>query len=51
MILRLMVAYSVKASLSIFVLFIDLVAAYDSIVREIAFGFPHNIDERDRFKY
>ena len=37
--------------LSIFVLFLDLVAAYDSVIREIAMGLPHNIDHAGRMNY
>eukprot|EP00973_Karenia_brevis_P020707 2844910-Karenia_brevis.AAC.1 len=31
-------------SLSIFVLFIDLVAAFDGVVRELVMGLPHNLE-------
>ena len=30
------------AGLSIFLFFVDLVAAYDSVVRKVAFGVPHD---------
>eukprot|EP00973_Karenia_brevis_P082262 11404024-Karenia_brevis.AAC.1 len=36
-----MLEYARIASLSVFVLFIDLVAAYDKVVRELVFGWPH----------
>jgi len=51
MIVRLLIAYSVKSSLSIFVLFLDLVSAYDSVIREVAIGIPHNIPDCDRLSY
>ena len=33
------------ARLSIFILFIDLVKAFDRVIREIVFGFPDGVDE------
>ena len=44
-IIQSMVSYAALAKLSVFVLFVDLVAAYDSVVREIALGLPHNLEE------
>ena len=37
-----MIDYARVASMSIFVLFIDLVAACDKVVRELVFGWPHD---------
>ena len=37
-VIRCMLDYARQAALSVFVLFIDLVAAYDKVVREIVFG-------------
>lgn len=37
-----LIAYAALSSQSVFVLFIDLVSAYDSVVREVAFGFLHS---------
>ena len=51
MVIKSLIGYAAKASLSIFVLFLDLVAAYDSIIREIAFGFPHNLAAHQQHDY
>ena len=51
LVVRSLIASSVNASLSICVLFLDLVAAYDSVIREIAIGFPHNVKVDEKREY
>ena len=51
LVVKQLIAFSVKASQSIFLLFLDLVAAYDSVIREVAMGIPHNIEHSQRLDY
>lgn len=44
-IIRCLLGVANLASLSIFVLFIDLVKAFDQAVREIVFGFPEDVED------
>jgi hypothetical protein len=46
-------AYAALQSCSIFVLFVDLVKAYDQVLRELVFGFPHGVagDENAKLDY
>eukprot|EP00973_Karenia_brevis_P094808 12424279-Karenia_brevis.AAC.1 len=37
--------YAKMASLSVFALFLDLVKAFDRIIRELVLGWPDNCDE------
>ncbi len=41
-VMKSVIDYAARAALSVFILFVDLVAAYDSVVREIALGVPHS---------
>ena len=42
-VVRSLIEYAAMAQMSILVLFVDLVSAYDSVVREIVLGFPHDL--------
>ena len=44
------IAYAASVGLSIFVLFLDLVKAFDLVLRELVFGFPPHVDEDNASK-
>ena len=46
--LQLMLAFALLAHLSVFVLFVDLVKAFDRCIRQIVFGWPPNTSAQQR---
>jgi len=50
-VIRSLLDLATLASLSVFVLFIDLVKAFDRVVREIVFGFPDDVDDALAYLY
>ena len=47
------IEYAHHFGLSIFVMFLDLEKAFDRVIRELVFGYPHNLalDEKSRLDY
>ena len=43
------IEYCKSHTLSFFVLFVDLVKAFDRVLREITVGFPSNVDDPDAY--
>ena len=45
------IEFAQKKSLSIFILFLDLVKAFGKALRELVFGFPQDVAEDDQVAY